>query len=143
MYVPTSSTSKAEHIEKTKKATVLRIRYFYSGFKIFPSRIPDPRSKRAPDPGSQICIFSIPDPGVKKNWITDPQHWKTAENKRLNALGKRKNCEAVPDVGREISDHVDISNDEVVLKEEVAQEVPLLVRVTVRLITQQAAHFLT
>jgi hypothetical protein len=49
----------------------------------------------------------------------------------------------IPDVGREISDHVDIGNDEVVLKEEVAQELPLLVRVAVRLLTQQAAHLLT
>jgi hypothetical protein len=49
----------------------------------------------------------------------------------------------IPDVGREISDHVDIGNDKVVLKEEVAQEVPLLVRVAVSLITQQAAHLLT
>jgi hypothetical protein len=68
-----------------------------------------------PDPGSQIWIFSIPDPGVKKHRITDPQHRQAAKNKRLNALGKRKNC-TIPDVGREISDHVDIGNDKVVLK---------------------------
>jgi hypothetical protein len=113
-------------------------------FRIPNFSIPDSGSKvkRAPDPGSQICIFSIPDPGVKKHWINDPQHWKAGENKRLNALGKRKNC-AIPDVGREISDHVNIGNDKVVLKEEVAQELPLLVRVAVRLITQQAAHLLT
>jgi hypothetical protein len=95
-----------------------------------------------PDPGSPIWTFPfrIPDPGVKNHRITDPQHWKAAENKR-----KRKNCAAVPvpDVGREISDHVDVGNDEVVLKEEVAQEVPLLVRVAVRLLTQQADHILT
>jgi hypothetical protein len=84
----------------------------------------------------------MPDPGVKNHRIKDPQHWKAAK-KRLHALGKRKNCCAIPDVGREISDHVDIGNDEVVLKEEVAQELPLLVRVAVRLITQQAAHLLT
>jgi hypothetical protein len=55
---------------------------------------------------------------------------------------KQKNC-TILDVGREISDHVDIGNDEVVLKEEMAQELPLLVGVAVRLITQQAANLLT
>jgi hypothetical protein len=97
---------------------------------------------RIPDLRSGFFPSRIPEPRVKNHRITDPQHWKAAENKRLNALGNRKKC-AILDVGREISDHVDIGNDEIVLKEEVAQEVPLLVRVAVRLITQQADHLLT
>jgi hypothetical protein len=43
-----------------------------------------------PDPGSWIWIFShpgsriqIPDPGVKKHWIPDPQHCKKVKIKTL------------------------------------------------------------
>jgi hypothetical protein len=103
------------------------IRDVYSG-----SRIPDLDFFHT---GSRIQGSKSTEPRIRDTG-------RQQKKQRLNGLRKRKNC-AVPDVGREISDHVDIGNDEVVLKEEVAQEVPLLVRVAVRLITQQAAHLLT
>jgi hypothetical protein len=37
--------------------------------------IPYPRSRGQKGNGSRIRIFSIPDPGIKKHWIPDPQHW--------------------------------------------------------------------
>jgi hypothetical protein len=103
------------------------LEFFHPGFRI--------QGQKGTGSRIQDLDFSIPDPGVKKHRISDPQHRKAAKNKRLK--GKRKNfaVPVLPDVGREISDHVDIGNDEIVLEEEVAQEVPLLVRVVVRLIT--------
>jgi hypothetical protein len=85
--------------KKARLGAVLRIRDDYPGSDFFPSRIPDPNclhpgsririkeiriltkngkydpgcSSRIPDPDADF--LPIPDPGVKKAIIPDPQHW--------------------------------------------------------------------